>query len=274
MLKSRNLDRERIGALERIPFLGNTTGLPLGFLLPGMLEAFDLVGVGLGIVDSEGRLLHCNEMAEEILARRDGLEITPSRTLRAGSRNGSVSRGLLEQLRDTTACDAEEPEQIAILAVPRPSGKRPLTLLVRFADSMPNRPGSSNPPTLVFIVDPEISLRGMESHVRLVYGLTAAETELATLLMQGNSLTECGQQMGIRRPTVASHLRQLFNKTQARTQSQLVSVLFRRFGLLSSLAVSRKPGVARVSGEARKFPILVSDRSQNLLQTHSFGGRQ
>jgi len=225
-----------------------------------MLRAFDLVGVGLGIVDSDGRVLNCNAMAEEILAKRDGLEMTPSRVLRIGPRNSAITHGLFEQLPHADVPDSREREQVAILAVPRPSGKRPLTLLARFCGKPPTRPDFRGTPTLVFIVDAEVPMKGMDNHVRQVYGLTAAETELASLLMQGNSLAECCHEMGIRRPTAASHLQQLFNKTQARTQSQLVSVLFRRFGLLRSEVGSQKPHAAALSTPLHKLPVLLSGR--------------
>ena len=204
------------------------------FLLQGMLESFDIVGAGLCILDGEGKLLHRNDVAAAILAERDGLELTPGRTLRAGGLRGSSPRGLLEQLQDGDAFSAGEEEPRAILAVPRPSGKRPFTLLARFSDPLPHLKGSRYGYTLVFIVDPEASREGMKAHVREAYGLTGAETELAILLVQGNHLSECCRKMTIRRSTAASHLRQLFKKTQARTQSQLVSMLFRRFALLGA----------------------------------------
>lgn len=217
------------------------SSLAPAFLLQGMLESFDLVGVGLGILDGEGRLLHCNEVAGAILTERDGLEITAARTLRAGGLRGSSPRGLLEQLQDGDAFGMGGEEPRAILAVPRPSGKRPLTLLARFSDSLPSQPDSRHGYTLVFIVDPETSMAGMKAQVRRVYRLTGTETELAILLVQGNNLPECCRQMNIRRSTAASHLRQLFNKTQARSQSQLVAMLFRRFALLGAQANASSP---------------------------------
>jgi DNA-binding CsgD family transcriptional regulator len=260
MLNRRHLQFDRARGVESASLAGSASDLTVGFLLEEMLQAFDLVGAGLGIVDLDGRLLHSNALAEEILARRDGLEMTPSRILRTGPRNGAITHGLFEQLADADAPDAREREQVAIVAVPRPSGKRPLTLLVRFLAKSSSRPDPSGPLTLVFMIDPEVPVKGIEKHVRQVYGLTPAETELATLLMQGDSLAECCRQMGIRRPTAASHLRQLFNKTEARTQSQLVSVLFRRFGLFRSEVGPRKPDVAALATPLLKFPVLVSDR--------------
>lgn len=261
MLNRRHIQNDRARGVESAPLAGNASELTVGFLLQEMLQAFDLVGAGLGIVDLDGRLLHSNALADEILARRDGLEVTPSRILRTSPQNGASAHALFDQLPDADVPAAREREQVAIVAVPRPSGKRPLTLLVRFFAKSPARPDLSRPLTLVFIIDPEVPMKGMEKHVRQVYGLTPAETELATLLMRGNSLAECCLQMGIRRPTAASHLRQLFNKTEARTQSQLVSVLFRRFGLLRSEVSPRKPDVAALSTPLRKLPVLVSDRS-------------
>ena len=209
-------------------------------LVPEMLAAFDLVGVGLAILDSSGRIVDSNSAVDEILARRDGLEVTPGRTLRARSHRGASAQGLFEQLqaaRHETGID----KAMAILAVPRPSGKRPWTLLARFSD-VPQM--GTRSATLVFVVDPELSLNGMEGHLRSAYGLTGTETELAILLMQGNPLIECCRRMEIQRSTAASHLSQLFRKTKARTQGQLVSLLFRRFGVVGYLPVSRKPRAA------------------------------
>jgi DNA-binding CsgD family transcriptional regulator len=199
--------------------------------LSDVLETFDLIGVGLGIADSAGRLLLMNRVAEEILAERDGLEVTPARTLRMVRARGTASHGLLEPLLGDEGPNGGE-ERARVLAVPRTPGRRPLTVLVRNAGTSGEQADVNSPATFVFIVDPELQMKGMQTHLRQAYRLTPAETELATLLMHGNDLQECCRRMGVRRSTAASHLQRLFNKTQVRTQGQLVSVLFRRFGLL------------------------------------------
>ena len=260
MLKSYSPHRDGFRGALRDVSSGSASALAPGFLLQEMLAAFDLVGVGLGIVDAEGRLLHTNGVADDILARRDGLELTLSRTLRAGPRKGSVARGLFEQLQESKVSGARDREQVSILAVPRPSGRRPLTLLMRSFETSSSQPASGSQPALIFMIDPELPMKGMETHVREVYGFTAAETELATLLMQGNNLAECCRMMGIRRPTAATHLRQLFDKAQVRTQSQLVSVLFRRFGLFRSQAKPRAAGSSSDSTPSLKLTALISDR--------------
>ena len=206
------------------------------FLLRGMLAAYDILGVGLGIVDGDKRVQHTNRVADEILAVHDGLELTPEGTLRLDRGKTSAPKGLFDRLPVCEARDAGEQEHVSVLAIPRSSGKRPLTVLVCPTGWCDESLSTGCPSTLVFLIDPERPMKGMEKHVRQVYGLTATETELAMLLMQGSNLTNCCQRMGVRRATVASHLQQLFNKTRVHTQSQLVAVLCHRFGLLSSPA--------------------------------------
>ena len=252
--KGPQAEPRKIAAVKRLPFQGSSSDLISQFLLRELLEAYNLVGIGLAFLDAQQRLLQSNRVAGEILARRDGLEVTSDRILTTGRRRGGAAPGVIDQLRDAKIYYAQDHEQMAILAVPRPSGKRPLTVLVPLANLLPDQPHVGTTITLVFIVDPELPMQGLESHVQQVYRLTAAETELATLLMQGHTLPECCQQMGIRRSTAASHLRQLFNKTEARTQGQLVSVLFRRFGLLSSPASSTYSRTAETPTKTIAFP--------------------
>jgi DNA-binding CsgD family transcriptional regulator len=205
------------------------------FFLTESLAAFDHAAIGLAIADRNGRLLLANRVAEDILASRDGLEVTPTRFLRIVQRKGSAAKGLFDQRNRP---DSPAPWQTTVLSVSRASGKRPLNVFVRSSGMLPDGSAQTNSLTFVCVVDPELPIQGMERYLRHAYKLTAAETHLATLLMQGNNLLECCRRMRVQRSTVATHLQQLFNKTQARTQSQLVSVLFRRIGLVGS----RKPG--------------------------------
>jgi DNA-binding CsgD family transcriptional regulator len=258
--RSRNNDWKMAGG-KRVPAPIGAAGLSAQYLLQQVLDAYDLAGVGLGIADSDGQLVHCNLAAQAILEQRDGLEMTPARTLRTRRGLTSPAHGLFEAIRDEAPENANQPGRVAIHAVPRPSGKRPLTVIVHFVGASDGSQFGASPATLVFIVDPELPMQGMESHVRGVCGFTAAETELAMLLMQGKSLAQCCEEMEIRRPTAASHLRQLFNKTQARTQSQLVSALFRRFGMLRSGASAQKPGVTGYSAGLVHTSAVVRDQS-------------
>jgi DNA-binding NarL/FixJ family response regulator len=57
------------------------------------------------------------------------------------------------------------------------------------------------------------------------YGLTAAETRLASMLMEGLALEQIATRLGVSRNTLRSQLRQIFRKTGTRRQAELVSRL-------------------------------------------------
>src|SRR5207302_4654814 len=97
-------------------------------------------------------------------------------------------------------------------------------------------------------------------------------TRLANLLMQGTSLEYCCAELGIRRPTACSHLRQLFKKTHVQRQSQLVSLLLKSIGLMSSTAAARKAPAAAVLLSSSRTKAQRDARFSRSL--HSSGRRQ
>jgi DNA-binding CsgD family transcriptional regulator len=58
-----------------------------------------------------------------------------------------------------------------------------------------------------------------------IYGLTAAQTQLAQLLAQGHDPSLAAEKLGITINTVRTHVRRMFDKTGAHSQSALVGLL-------------------------------------------------
>jgi DNA-binding CsgD family transcriptional regulator len=58
-----------------------------------------------------------------------------------------------------------------------------------------------------------------------IYGLTAAQAQLAQLLAQGRDLPRCAEKLGVSINTVRTHLQRMFDRTGARSQSALVGIL-------------------------------------------------
>jgi DNA-binding CsgD family transcriptional regulator len=71
----------------------------------------------------------------------------------------------------------------------------------------------------------------MELELRQLFGFSSMEARLAMLLIQGDELEECCQELGIRRSTGCTHLKRLFKKTGVHRQSQLVTLLLKSIGL-------------------------------------------
>jgi DNA-binding CsgD family transcriptional regulator len=223
-------------------------------LLMASFEALELLNLGVAIISGSGQLLLANQVAERILHRRDGLEVTPLGALGTVRRSTPGLRDLIEQVLETPASGAGTP--VAVLPVQRSSGKRPLTVVIRPAKGTARASGQGNAALLVFILDPETPLEGAGSELRELYGLTAAETRLAILLMEGLSLEECCAELGVRRSTVCTHLQRLFKKTGVQNQTQLVALLFKS---LIPAGVRKAGGEVRSAVLQHAFASLLSD---------------
>jgi DNA-binding CsgD family transcriptional regulator len=226
-------------------------------MLVAGLEALDLLNIGVAVTNSSRQLLFANHTAEQILIARDGLDVNAQGML--GSVNRSSNLSLRETMQQAALARADEEWADAALAVPRASGKRPLSLLVRPLRSGPWRSHAAGPAVLVFVWDPELPVRDIEARLRQLYGLTSCEARLANLLMEGKTLDDCCDQLEIRTSTARMHLGNLFAKTGVQRQGQLVSLLWKSVGMIrtqreiSPLRSAISPDCTRIRG-----PVAVS----------------
>ena len=220
-------------------------------LLMAGFEALDLVNVGLLVTSAAGQLLLANRSAEQILDTRDGLELTPRGTIRTSLKSTPALNVLLDAAGKSQPSESND----SIVAIRRPSGKRPLTLVIRSVQAVASPTADPSSPTaLVFILDPEFPVETAESELRQLYGLTSTEACLANLLMEGKTLDECCESLGIRRSTARTHLQHLFEKVGVQRQSELVSLLLKSIGLVRTAG---KRGKGRnISRTANDEPVL------------------
>jgi len=214
-------------------------------LLSALLAGLDLLKTGVAVTNSGSQLLLINRAAEEILSARDGLEIAPGDILQLSTEGCPLPvKTMLEEYAVPQGRDG------IAASIHRPSGKRPLSVVVRPAPGFAGLDDEKTPAALVFILDPERPTGAPQADLHQLYGLTSAESNLANCLMQGKTLNESCEQLGIRHSTGRMHLRNLFSKTGVRRQSELVGLLFKNHGL-----VSTHPGNARSHHETGSVSI-------------------
>jgi len=187
-----------------------------------LAEALERLNLYLLIVRLGGTVVYANEPARALLAECDGLAL-----------DGGLLRGARSQ--DTRALDdlittalAASPsgtaEPAGVLQLRRPSGRRPLRVIV---SPLPRNQklAISEPRALVYVIDPDDTGRPDTAILRRAYGLSRAEAEVAALLMQDKTVKEVSQLLGTTVHTVRFHIRQLFGKTGVSRQSALVRLL-------------------------------------------------
>lgn len=81
------------------------------------------------------------------------------------------------------------------------------------------------PAVCIIITDPETRTSLPSDRLRSAFGLTEAEAMLAALLATGEELRSAAAKLGITYGTARARLSEIFQKTDTRRQSELVSVL-------------------------------------------------
>lgn len=209
-------------------------------LLTAGLEVLDLLGIGLIIADVGCHLLQANRNARVILEARDGLSVDGTGLLRASRGTSPTPAELLG--RAMAPPIAGFPADHPIATVRRPFGGTFTMIVCRPAMStlQRSRDGLVVP---LLLLDQAGYNPAPQPALRAIFGLTNAEGRLANLIMEGVGLQACGELLGIRRNTVAFHLKNLYRKTGTRGQNKLVSVLFRSVGLATGASSSPESNV-------------------------------
>jgi DNA-binding CsgD family transcriptional regulator len=195
-------------------------------------EALDRIALGVALVSAKGQVLRLNRAAETIVASGDGLWVGRNGLSAARS---DESRSLQRLIAEAAAAGMGDGTGAGgAISLSRPSGAKPLPVLVAPFSGKRLADGASWPAAIVFIGNPEQEAPGATDLLRRLYGMTHAEASLATILLQGKDLTEAAGELGVTMNTVRTQLRGVFDKTGARRQADLVRILLRSpAGLLS-----------------------------------------
>ena len=207
------------------------TALKLSVQLEATRLQRDLMNAGLEtmttaalVVDRGNTIVFANRAARTVLSEADGISDRGGMlTLAQTSSNQRLQRSIGKALQDRIVTNASD----SLVVSPRPSGKRPYSIVVG-----PLRPtaesslGHKNY-VLVYITDPEAQPRGIADVMSLAYDLTPAEGALVAALVDGKSVLDYAETEGVSKNTVRWHLKQVFAKTETRSQSELVRLVFR-----------------------------------------------
>jgi DNA-binding CsgD family transcriptional regulator len=181
--------------------------------------ALDRVAMGIAILDQDMRITYANEGADEILSDPDSA---------VGLRHGRLyarqpaDQRQLRQLVEGALRSAQNPlaSHQASMILHGEDGSHSLS-----ACAMPAPPSPDSAGKVL------IALRRLETATNLVacarqlFDLTDTEAKFASALASGSSLTEAAEAQGVRISTARTHLARIFQKTNTRQQSQLVSLL-------------------------------------------------
>jgi DNA-binding CsgD family transcriptional regulator len=183
----------------------------------GTLDAFEISGSAVVLVNRRGEVFRTNTSAERLL--KGDVRII-KRRLVAKDRRATVEldRALHDLLWRPPGAGLS-----AMVSLPR-GGRLPLLAhpvkLSRLASN-----AFADCQAAVILIDPERRPRPSESSIRAAFLLTAAEARLAVRLGAGDSLETAAEQLGIVKETGRNQLKSIFAKTGVHRQAELVAIL-------------------------------------------------
>jgi len=217
--------------VERALEIGFRLGT-LGSMQRVSLDLLDRNVLGIVLLDDRGRVIFVNSAAQALGQLADGIALSAGGiTLARAPDNRRLQRLIGEALATTNGTGGMPGG--AMLA-PRPSRKRPFSVLVsplsRFAFGMTRL----HPAVCVVIADPEKRDLLPADRLRALYGLTPAEARLAARLALGDDLRSAAASLGIGYATARTQLTGIFDKTETRRQGELIMLLLKTVPLLAS----------------------------------------
>lgn len=186
----------------------------------GALAALEHVNKGAFVIDRSNVARAVNGLAERILARADGLFLREGRLEGANAADTRAIDGAVAR------CLRELPEGSgAAVSIGRGPGRSPLDLLCIPFPTTSWWPGFENHLALVLVTDREANLESKALRMRMRYGLTQAEADLAWEIVRSGGRKEAAAHRGVSVATVRSQLTSIFDKTGARRQADLVRLI-------------------------------------------------
>jgi DNA-binding CsgD family transcriptional regulator len=186
-------------------------------------EALDQISGGVILLDERGAPIVTNRSADRILAMNDGLTLD-----RDGPRAALAeqTRELQRALAGAAMTGASKGEDAgAVLRLARPSGRPALEVVVTPIRQATSPLFDRRATAAIFVAESDAQAERPPERLRRIYGLTPMEAEVASRIASGMGLGEISDALGISIHTVRGHLKQLFRKTGAHRQAELVRVL-------------------------------------------------
>lgn len=200
------------------------------------VAAFDQLSSAVFLVDGGGRVLFANRAGEALLNEGDGLTDRNGNLAAATTIDTRALRQLIAGASRTARGDGTDAG--GALALARPSGRRPLSALVSPLRRVGFGLEGGEVSAIVFVSDPECETAPSVDVLRTLYGLTAAEARLAAALAGGAALKDYADEAAITLNTARWTLKQVFAKTETKSQADLIRLLLKSLTMAPPQAIT------------------------------------
>jgi DNA-binding CsgD family transcriptional regulator len=190
--------------------------------LAGAEAIADASSTATYLLTCQGQLVHSNAAGDVLLARGSPLALVNETLVATWPESRGGLRAMYRKAAAPDFAHSKRPPTHAF-SLPRAGGARPLQMLASpLPQALRARTGAE---IVVLVTDPDSASSFPDSVLRTLYGLTAAEIELANGLLMGYSLDEIASLRHVKLGTVRVQMKSLLGKTATSRQSDLVRLL-------------------------------------------------
>jgi DNA-binding CsgD family transcriptional regulator len=197
-------------------------------------QAMDHLTMATLILDHDGRVIHSNGAAHEILAQHDGIILDDHHLTLPHREDADLFHAAFK--RAVAGRRSGQPGIVEVVRIHRSAGQEPIVVIVKpaAASHSPAGDGVMLGAVAVFLSTERGITESTAAGIQKLLGLTNKETRLALCLANGRSLQESAADIDITLSTARAHLRAIFAKTGIDRQSRLVRVILRSVAALGA----------------------------------------
>lgn len=173
--------------------------------------ALNALAQGVMTLDAGGKLLHCNEAAEAILRRGDGVYLQRGMLCARSTSDNSALKAAIARAAEPSGAQACE-------AIARGQGGRYYCLSLVAVSA-----GVAGRQIIVALSDSSAIDESLPARLRTLFNLTESEAFLAVRLSQGATVSEVAEEKGTTADTVRTQLKSISSKMGCRRQAEIVA---------------------------------------------------
>ena len=186
-------------------------------------QTVDALSAGVFLTERSGCIVYMNRAAQHQLNTGNALQLVDRRLVATRSESNLA---LARALAARTCTEAAAGPAGTVLALPDGDGPGYLASVLPLdggarAELMARYRASAG----VFVQAPQAASPSLGEAFARLYGLTPAELKVLLTLSPGLTAKEAARELGLREPTVKTHLQRIYVKTGMSRQSELVRLL-------------------------------------------------
>lgn len=194
-------------------------------------DSLDRLGVGMFLLDQDGRILEANKVARRIVRRHGSLSIFRQSVMLSDRAANARLREMLAEATRHWERHGEVPF-VDVLSTEHSADGR-VDFLIRSVSASNPYEGIVGASVIVYVSDLNDDDRlAPEAFVARLFGLTSSEAFLTTMLANGFTLSEAAGKLGITENTVRGYAKNIFAKTGVSRQSDLVRLILKSVAML------------------------------------------